>query len=134
MRLFALALFWAIGATEMRVASFQKAEDRVERRCPEESVKRFGVEAAVIGGDVKPPKKLVDSQPELPDLPPGTTASGIWIGEILVGTDGLVADAWAMSEPKLDPPSAKLTPGILDALRKWEYEPLKLGCSGSVET
>jgi hypothetical protein len=47
-----------------------------------------------------------------------------WVGEALVGTDGLVVDAWAIRELSFTPPFPEYNEAILEMIRKWEYEPL----------
>lgn len=102
----------------------QRAETKPQLRCAEESRKRFKTAVARIGGDVKPPRKLVDSHPDYANLPPDTIVSGMWIGEVLVGDDGSVVDVWVMREPRLKPHSDALNKAILNAIKKWKYEPM----------
>jgi hypothetical protein len=98
---------------------------KVQALCSDQSRKRFELEAVRIGGDMKPPKKLkVDNDWELPELPPGTMASGIYIGEILISPDGSVADTWAAREIKLDPPFPEFNEAIRSTIKKWKYEPV----------
>ena len=128
---FGFVALWTIVASgtalETTVSTPQEKIQRTVRfRCREESKKRFDVEAVRVDGAIKPPNKLVDVQPEFPDFPPGTTFAGIWIGDILVDTDGLVVDAWTLREPKFEPPFPEFTAAVLKSVTKWKYEPLNV--------
>jgi hypothetical protein len=116
-----------VAATDALIAAPQRNPEIPPLRCAEESRKRLDSEAVSITGDIEPPKKLVDASPDYPEPPPGTIFSGIWIGEALVGSDGLVVDAWALREPKIDPPFPQFNDAILEAIKKWEYEPVTVG-------
>jgi hypothetical protein len=103
----------------------ENEHDKLRVRCSGESKKRFGVEALRIGGDIEPPDRLVDSAPNFPELPRGTTVSlGVWIGEILIAPDGAVADTWSVREFQLNPPFPAFNQAIHTALRKWKYDPI----------
>jgi hypothetical protein len=126
MRFIMLSLFWILGsALKTAPSSPQKSESKTQLRCAAESKKQFQRGAVRIGGDIKPPKKLVDAQLRFPELPPGTRiSSGFWLGEALVAADGSIAAAWAVREPRLDPPFPDFNEAILEAIKKWEYEPV----------
>jgi hypothetical protein len=115
------------GMAEPAVTSRQSEEKKIQLRCTERATQQYGLKAVKIGGDIEPPEKLVDAQPEFPELPPATVVSGgIWIGEVLVGEDGLVVDAWADREFVIKPPFPEFTEAVLQAIKKWEYEPVVL--------
>jgi hypothetical protein len=121
-----VSLVLILGSAVATIAvTVHEERTKVQARCSDESMKRFELEAVRIGGDMKPPKKLkVDNVWEFPALPPGTTVSGIWIGEILISPDGSVADTWAAREIKLDPPFPEFNEAIRSTVRKWKYEPV----------
>jgi hypothetical protein len=112
-------------AVATAAVTVQEERTKVQALCSDQSRKVFELEAVRIGGDIKPPKKLkVDNAWEFPELPPGTTASGIWNGEILIGPDGSVADTWAAREIHLDPPFPEFNEAIRSTISKWKYEPV----------
>jgi hypothetical protein len=103
----------------------QEAEGTLEFRCLEESKKQLKREAVKIGGEIKAPKKLVDAGMEFPEFGSKRRVKvTTWVGEALVGTDGLVVDAWAIRELSFTPPFPEYNDAILKMIRKWEYEPL----------
>jgi TonB family protein len=73
--------------------------------------------AVRVGGRVRPPVKIVDVPPVLPDLAAGLGIRGIVIVEVIVDVDGTVKDARVLrSIPMLDA-------AALDTVRQWRYEP-----------
>jgi hypothetical protein len=95
--------------------------------CESEGEKLVGSKPTRIGVDVRPSKKRQDVPPNLPALPNGTTGSGFWLGEVLVGKDGRVVKVWTLREPQLDPPLAAFTAAIVAAMEAVEYEPTMVG-------
>jgi hypothetical protein len=103
----------------------QEVDAMLKFRCSEESKKQLNREAVKIGKEIKPPRKLVDAGMQFPEFPPGTKVKGtVWVGEALVGTDGLVVDTWAIRELSFTPPFSEYNDEILKMIRKWEYEPV----------
>jgi outer membrane biosynthesis protein TonB len=121
---FGVVILVVIATVLEAVPAPQRAETKPQLRCAEESRKRFKIAAARIGGDVKPPRKLIDAHPDYANFPPDTTVSGMWIGEALVGDDGSVVDIWVIREPRLKPHSDALNRAILNAIKKWKYDPV----------
>lgn len=73
--------------------------------------------AVRVGGSVRPPVKVADVDPVLPDLAARNGVRGIVLLEITIGIDGTVKDARVLrSIPMLDA-------AALDAVRQWRYEP-----------
>ena len=66
------------------------------------------------------------SIPPFPELPPGTVGSGDWIGEVLIDSRGKVSYVWIIREPRLTPPFPRFTAAIVQAVRQWQFEPLKI--------
>ena len=70
------------------------------------------------------PSQVKRVSPLFPTLPSGTVGTGVWVGAILVGTDGAVKAVWPQHEPTLTPPLPKFNQAIVDAIRQWRYKPL----------
>lgn len=92
--------------------------------CEREAAELLGQKTVSIGGSIRPPKKLRSVAPKYPELPSGTTGSGMWIGEVLVNNAGKVAHVWPIREVTLKPPFPAFNNAIVDAIRGWEYEPV----------
>ena len=69
------------------------------------------------------PRKRSHVNPALPQLPEGSTVSGIWAGEALVRTDGTIARVWALREPQVSPAFPAFAQSIVAAVERWTYEP-----------
>jgi TonB family protein len=82
------------------------------------SSRQFGPTGAVrVGGNVRPPVKLVDVPPVRPEVAERAGVSGTVILEITIDVDGTVKDARVLrSLPMLDS-------AALEAVRQWRYEP-----------
>jgi hypothetical protein len=104
----------------------QPAKESRIGSCLREGAKFTGKKAITPGKGVRPPKRIRDVKPDYPELPPGTVGSGMWIGELLLGTDGKVAHVWAIREVQFTPPFPEFNQAIADAVHRWEYEPLVL--------
>jgi TonB family protein len=77
--------------------------------------------AVRAGRDVRPPKKIRDVRPAIPDDAARARIRGIVILEITVDVDGAVKDPRVLrSIPMLDA-------AALDAVRQWRYEPPAAG-------
>jgi hypothetical protein len=50
--------------------------------------------------------------------------SGIWIGEFLIDARGKVPEVWTIRDADLRPPFPAFSQAIVDAIRRWEFEPL----------
>lgn len=73
--------------------------------------------AVRVGGNVRPPVKLVDVPPVPPELAVRANVHGIVIVEVTIDVDGTVKDARLLrSIPMLDA-------AALEAVRQWRYEP-----------
>ncbi len=51
---------------------------------------------------------------------------GLWMGEVLIDSEGKVANVWTVQDPQLTPPFPAFTDAIVAAIRQWEYERLIL--------
>ena len=69
------------------------------------------------------PPRRIQTMPEFPDLPTGTSAKGNWVGELLVGADGTVRRVWVLRETQLTPTVPSFNEAIVSAVERWEYEP-----------
>ena len=68
-----------------------------------------------VGGNIKPPQKLVDVKAVMPDVARAARVQGVVIVEVTIGVDGKVRDAKVLrSIPLLDQ-------AALDAVRQWEF-------------
>jgi TonB family protein len=73
-----------------------------------------------VGGDIAPPRKIVDAPVIYPAAAQEARIQGVVILEIVVGTDGSVTDARVLrSIPQLDE-------AAIETVRKWRYEPVLL--------
>ena len=77
-------------------------------------------DAVRVGGDIKPPTKIVDVRAVYPEVAQKAKVQGVVICDVLVGPDGKVKDARVLrSIPLLDQ-------AALDAVRQWEFTPTLL--------
>jgi protein TonB len=75
-----------------------------------------------VGGNVQPPRKLVDVAPVYPPDAREEGVSGVVILEVVVGTDGRVRE----DVETLRSPDDRLTRAATEAVRQWEYEVTQL--------
>jgi hypothetical protein len=94
--------------------------------CEREAEKLLGQKAVLISESIRPPKRLRGLPPVLPELPDGTTAMGMWIGEALIDSSGKVARVWPTREVRFKPAFPEFNQAIADAILRWEYQPLLL--------
>jgi hypothetical protein len=92
--------------------------------CMQEGQKLVGASPILIGKSVRQPKKVRNVAPKYPELPPGTRGSGRWIGEFLLDVRGKVATVWTIQEVDIKPSFPAFNQAIVDAVRRWEFEPL----------
>jgi len=92
--------------------------------CTEEGRRLVGVVPVQVGKKTPLPKKIRNVDPEYPKLTTGTTGSGPWVGEVLLDVYGKVVHVWTIREVRLNPPFPTFNQAIIDAIRKWEFEPL----------
>ncbi len=77
-------------------------------------------DAIRVGGNIKPPTRIVDVKPVYPAVAQQERVQGVVIYEVLVGPDGRVMDARVLrSIPLLDQAG-------LDAVRQWVFTPTLL--------
>jgi hypothetical protein len=114
------------GAVPGRLQSSDSREKAAPRSgvCEREVEKLVGQKAVRIGRSMRAPKKLRGVPPKHPELPPGTRASGVWLGEILINDSGKIVRVWPLREIRLVPPFPAFNDAITDAIRQWEFEPL----------
>jgi TonB family protein len=73
-----------------------------------------------VGGNIKPPVKIADAAPVLPEAARQAGIRGVVILEITIAADGSIKDAKVLrSIPLLDQ-------AALDTVRQWRYEPTLL--------
>ena len=79
-----------------------------------------GAQGLRVGGEIKPPVKLVDVRPVYPPIARAAGVSGVVIVEVRIGVDGSVEDARVLkSIPLLDE-------AALDAVKQWKFVPTLL--------
>jgi hypothetical protein len=105
--------------------SFDPSERQPPRPgiCQRNAEKLVGQKAVRINRSVHDPKKIRNVLPRYPDLPPHTSASGGWFGEILINQVGRIAHVWPLREASLAPPFPAFNRAISDAIQQWEFEP-----------
>lgn len=73
-----------------------------------------------VGGDIKPPRKVVDAAPVYPPLARGARVEGLVILEAVIAEDGSVRDVRLLrSIPLLDA-------AAVEAVRQWRFTPTLL--------
>ena len=73
--------------------------------------------AVRVGGDVKPPARLLDARPVYPVRATEARVQGVVIAELLIGVDGTVENARILrSIPMLDE-------AALNAVKQWVFQP-----------
>jgi hypothetical protein len=92
--------------------------------CLREAETLAGHRPVKAGGKVGAPRKIRDVRPQYPSVPPGTTVRGIWMGEALLDSKGMVSRVWTVREVEMRPPLPAFNKAIVDAIRQWEFEPL----------
>jgi hypothetical protein len=75
------------------------------------------------GENIRYPAKTHHVVPAYPPIPDGTTGGGVWIGEILIDTQGRVSGVWTIREVTFTPPIPLLNKAITDAVAKWQFAP-----------
>lgn len=81
---------------------------------------RSGDAPVRVGSSIVTPSKIVDVRPVLPAAAAKANVRGVVIVEIVVGTDGSVANARVLrSIPLLDQ-------AALDAVKQWRYDPTRV--------
>lgn len=76
-----------------------------------------------MGGNVRPPMKLVDVRPEYPEGLLAAKVGGLVVMEGILATDGTIRD---LRTVETAPPEFVRT--VLDAVAKWRFTPTLLNC------
>lgn len=113
-----------LGTTVLALSLASAAQAEPSRRCVDESEKLVGQRAALVGGQVRPPRKLRQVPIAFPTREPEGTGSGNWLGEALIGEDGKVREVWTLRHVHFDPPWPEFEAAIAAAIRDWTYEPV----------
>lgn len=114
---------WAAGGGPDRPVAPVRSKAGV---CSREASSVVGQVPQKIGGKIRAPKKIRDVRPKYPELPPGTTLGGVWVGEFVVDVTGKVARVWTIRPLQITPPFPPFNKSIVDAIQRWEYEPLRV--------
>ena len=91
------------GLAEGTSAQARKSLRPTHGVCDREAEKIVGREAVRAGGKIRGPKKIRNVSPAYPPFPPGTTGSGMWIGEALVANKGRISRVWTIREVEITP-------------------------------
>ncbi len=117
---FLIPLVLLVGAPLSRAQTEDHELKKVTRvtreQCLSEARRRFSHSAAQLEELPTPPKRRRAAVPSVL----GSTA--VWIGETLIAPDGKVSEVWQVRGV-----SSEVDAAILKAVRKWEYEPTKVG-------
>jgi hypothetical protein len=99
----------------------QDVRSRTNPSACDREVKKLG--PPPWGENIRYPAKTHHVVPAYPPIPDGTTGGGVWIGEILIDTEGTVSGVWTIREVTLTPPIPLLNKAITDAVAKWQFAP-----------
>ena len=91
--------------------------------CLREGAKHVGADPVQIGKAVRAPKKIKNVFPDWPELPPSTSVSGVWVGEVLIDRTGRVVEVWVIQPLRVQPPFPAVNEAIVTAVRQWTFEP-----------
>jgi TonB family protein len=80
-------------------------------------------EPTAVGGNIRPPVKLLDMRPDYPEALQRAGIEGVVIMNALVGADGLVRDVEVLREANPDLARAAAT-----AVRQWVFSETLLNC------
>jgi hypothetical protein len=123
-----LALAFAVFVGAFRGGGFAHArEDPPPSHgvCEREAGQLVGRNAVRPGGKIRAPKKIHNVSPVYPTFPAGTTGRGMWVGEALIDSRGKISQVWTIREVEITPPLPAFDKAITDAIRQWEFEPLR---------
>jgi TonB family protein len=79
---------------------------------------------ATVGGNIRPPVKLVDVRPIYPINLRASKAEGVVTLAAVIGTDGAVKQVDVQSSPSVDMSAAATA-----AVREWQFTPVLLNCT-----
>lgn len=82
-----------------------------------------GTVAGPIGGQILPPRRLTNVDPQYPEALRTAGVGGVVTLEALIGTDGNIQDVRAVSSPH-----PELAAAAIEAVRQWQYTPTMLNC------
>lgn len=76
-----------------------------------------------VGGNIRPPHKLLDVKPHYPASAVTAGAQGTVVLQARIGTDGNIEDVKVVSTPHPD-----LAAAAMDAVRQWQFDATYLNC------
>ena len=91
--------------------------------CLREGSRLVRAQPVQVGTKLRAPRKTRHVAPEFPELPPGTTVGGVWVGEALIDQQGRIANVWAIRPFLVRPAFPPVNEAVVSALRQWEFEP-----------
>jgi hypothetical protein len=92
--------------------------------CDREGKRLLGQKPVRRDGSGRVPPTLRQVQPKYPEVPPGTSVSGIWMAEALIDSSGKVTEVWPLRELRFTPPFPAFNMAITEAIRQWKFEQL----------
>ena len=91
--------------------------------CLRGGAKLVGSQPLQVGSKLRAPKKTHHVPTQFPELPPGTSVGGVWVGEMLVDQHGKIAQVWTVRPLIVQPALPPINNAIVAAIRQWEFEP-----------
>jgi len=82
--------------------------------------------SATVGGNILPPRKLVNVNPVYPEVARASGIGGTVVLDALIGTDGLIREVTPVSSPH-----PALETAVIEAVRQWEFSGTYLNCVSS---
>ena len=107
-------------ALERREAARRRFDELVAQakaRC------EAGAAGGIVGGNLLPPRKLVDVRPVYPEHLKAARVGGVVTMDAVIGTDGLVRDV-----QNLHGPDPALEYAAAEAVRQWQFSATLLNC------
>lgn len=106
----------------------QRLDDARPGACVEEGAALVGEVPVQVDRGTPLPRKTRDVVPQYPELPQGTRVdvAGGWSGEFLLSSQGEVIEVWTIQGVHLSPAFPAFNAAIVDAIRQWRFEPLRV--------
>jgi TonB family protein len=100
-----------------------KIQQRAQETAQREAAQCSASNTSTTGGNIIPPKKLMDVRPEYPEELKNAKIGGEVKLETVIGAEGTVGDVRVLSSPHPD-----LERAAVDAVRQWAFSTTLLNC------
>jgi TonB family protein len=100
-----------------------KLQQRAQATAQREAEQCSAANMSATGGNITPPKKLIDVRPEYPEDLKNSKIAGEVKLESVIATDGTVSEVRVLSSPNPD-----LERAAVDAVRQWAFSTTLLNC------